>query len=112
MKARRGVMLEETIATLASFAHLQVPRGLRTAEVWTMLSDEELLVVPPLPDVDQRIRMLTRAGWGTLSHPLFYGLIRTGMSYRSAVDALLERVRDGRLVRRGGRWRSWADRRE
>jgi hypothetical protein len=114
-KAKLGVMLADTVEVLAGFAYLQVWRGEGTgAEVWTLLGDGDYEVIaptprhPPLPTIDRRIRDLARAGWGTLSHTFFYGLIRTGMRPLAARDALVERLREGRLVWRDGRWQCWA----
>lgn len=67
-------------------------------------------VAPETPSNERRIRDCLAAGWGTLSKPLFYGLMRTGLSYRDAVAACTEALKFGLIVqRKGGGVCSWAD---
>lgn len=60
---------------------------------------------PPLPTIDARIAVLCAAGYGPLCKPLTRGLQASGLTHARAVEAVSERIRDGRVVKRaGGGW--------
>ena len=99
-KAAAPPLVAAAGAALARWHHLRAdaPTPALGPAAW-------LLVAPPLPSMDRRLRDLEARGYGTLARPFSRGLASQGVPADVAQRELAARIRDGRLVPRvGGGW--------